>query len=47
MTRRPTVRQTPRMYEEEEEGYVSGEYDDGPFEMIKIRVKVSEKVVYF
>ena len=27
------------MYEEEE-GYVSGEYEDGPFEMVKIRVKV-------
>jgi hypothetical protein len=28
------------MYEEEEEGYGSGEYDDGPFELTKIRVKV-------
>lgn len=28
------------MYEEEEEGYVSGDYDDGPFELVKIRVKV-------
>jgi hypothetical protein len=27
------------MYEEEE-GYVSGEYDEGPFELVKIRVKV-------
>lgn len=27
-------------YEEEEEGYVSGDYEDGPFELIKIRVKV-------
>lgn len=38
--RRPTIRQAPKMYEEEEEGYVSGEYDDGPFEMIKIKVKL-------
>lgn len=27
-------------YEEEEEGYVSGEYEDGPFELIKIRIKL-------
>jgi len=27
-------------YEEEEEGYVSGDYEDGPFELIKIRVKL-------
>lgn len=27
-------------YEEEEEGYVSGEYEDGPFELTLIRVKV-------
>jgi neutrophil factor 2 len=27
-------------YEEEEEGYVSGEYEDGPYELIKIRVKL-------
>lgn len=39
VTRRPTLRQT-RVYEEEEEGYVSGEYEDGPFELIKIRVKL-------
>jgi hypothetical protein len=25
---------------EDEEGYVSGEYEDGPFELVKIRVKV-------
>lgn len=44
--RRPTRRGTSRAgsriqstYEEEEEGYVSGEYDDGPFELIKIRIK--------
>jgi hypothetical protein len=37
LTRRAT--QKPR-YEEEEEGYVSGEYEDGPFELVKIRVKV-------
>jgi len=28
------------MYEEEEEGYVSGDYEDMPFELVKIRVKV-------
>lgn len=27
-------------YEEEEEGYGSGEYDDGPIELSLIRVKV-------
>jgi len=27
------------MYEEEEEGYMSGDYDDAPFELVKIRVK--------
>jgi len=26
--------------DEEEEGYGSGEYDDGPFELVKIRVKL-------
>ncbi|KAF8484368.1 hypothetical protein JB92DRAFT_3131556 [Gautieria morchelliformis] len=31
------------MYEEEEEGYVSGDYDDGPFELVKIRVKLHYK----
>lgn len=43
MTRRNTARRmtaAPSMYEEEEEGYGSGEYDDGPFELVKIRVKV-------
>jgi hypothetical protein len=40
LTRRQTSRQAPRVYEEEEEGYVSGEYEDGPFELIKIRVKL-------
>lgn len=45
--RKPTRRNNPRAssriqstYEEEEEGYVSGEYDDGPFELTLIRVKV-------
>jgi hypothetical protein len=46
VTRRPTMRQT-RLYEEEEEGYVSGEYEDGPFELIKIRVKVGSGVFLF
>ncbi|KAG8716362.1 hypothetical protein FRC11_001604 [Ceratobasidium sp. 423] len=38
MSRRPT-----RGYEEEEEGYVSGEYSDAPFELTKIRVKLHYK----
>ncbi|KAF8918162.1 NADPH oxidase regulator NoxR [Mucidula mucida] len=41
LTRRGTSRQQRIInYDEEEEGYVSGEYDDGPFELIKIRVKL-------
>lgn len=44
LTRRGTRRTAPApsMYneEEEEEGYGSGEYDDAPFELVKIRVKV-------
>ncbi len=44
LTRRGTSRQVisraQSTYEEEEEGYGSGEYDDGPFELVKIRVKV-------
>ncbi|KAJ8473222.1 hypothetical protein ONZ45_g16375 [Pleurotus djamor] len=45
LTRRGTSRggsrsQVGSMYEEEEEGYGSGEYDDGPFELTKIRVKI-------
>jgi hypothetical protein len=44
LNRRNTRRLTaaPSMYneDEEEEGYGSGEYDDGPFELVKIRVKV-------
>jgi hypothetical protein len=44
LTRRGTSRQAPSRvassYEEEEEGYVSGDYEDAPFELIKIRVKV-------
>jgi len=42
LTRRTTNRSRApvSMYEEEEEGYVSGEYEDGPFELVKIRVKV-------
>jgi hypothetical protein len=45
--RKPTRRNNPRAssriqstYEEEEEGYVSGEYEDGPFELTLIRVKL-------
>jgi len=42
LTRRTTTRSRApvSMYEEEEEGYVSGEYEDGPFELVKIRVKL-------
>ncbi|KDR75258.1 hypothetical protein GALMADRAFT_226928 [Galerina marginata CBS 339.88] len=43
-TRRSTNPRTPSRiqstYEEEEEGYVSGEYDDGPLELTLIRVKL-------
>lgn len=38
-TRRPTQRRPKTTYEEEEEGYVSGEYDD-PYELSNIRVKL-------
>jgi len=38
-TRGPSSR-SQSAYEEDEEGYVSGEYDDGPFELVKIRVKL-------
>lgn len=43
MRRRPTRRNTTRRVQsqyEEEEGYVSGDYEDAPFELIKIRVKL-------
>jgi hypothetical protein len=41
-TRRPTIRsRIQSSYEEEEEGYGSGEYEDGPLEMNLIRVKVN------
>ncbi|KAJ7690705.1 hypothetical protein B0H17DRAFT_1064533 [Mycena rosella] len=40
VTRRNTARRTVSAYEEEEEGYASGEDYDGPFELIKIRVKL-------
>lgn len=46
LTRRGTSSARSRAvstYEEEEEGYVSGDYDDGPFELVKIRVKVHYK----
>ncbi|KAG8764827.1 hypothetical protein FRC12_007862 [Ceratobasidium sp. 428] len=39
LSRRPTR----QAYEEEEEGYVSGEYSDAPFELVKIRVKLHYK----
>jgi len=38
-TRRTTQRRARPTYEEEEEGYVSGEYDD-PYELMTIRVKL-------
>ncbi|KAF8973170.1 NADPH oxidase regulator NoxR [Flammula alnicola] len=43
VTRRNTARAQSRIqstYEEEEEGYVSGEYEDGPFELTLIRIKL-------
>ncbi|EPQ54994.1 hypothetical protein GLOTRDRAFT_121364 [Gloeophyllum trabeum ATCC 11539] len=43
VTRRGTTRSrapSQYTYEEEEEGYVSGDYEDGPFELVKIRVKL-------
>ncbi|KAF9460762.1 NADPH oxidase regulator NoxR [Collybia nuda] len=43
VTRRTTARTPSRIqstYEEEEEGYASGDYDDAPFELVKIRVKL-------
>ncbi|KAF9268831.1 hypothetical protein L218DRAFT_1048836 [Marasmius fiardii PR-910] len=46
LTRRGTSSARSRItssYEEEEEGYVSGDYDDGPFELVKIRVKLHYK----
>ncbi|XP_006460860.1 hypothetical protein AGABI2DRAFT_69516 [Agaricus bisporus var. bisporus H97] len=49
MRRRPSRRRPPRSrmqsaYEdEEEEGYVSGEYDDGFYDLTKIRVKIHYK----
>ncbi|KAF5345274.1 hypothetical protein D9758_008434 [Tetrapyrgos nigripes] len=47
VTRRGTSRaassRIQSTYEEEEEGYVSGDYEDGPFELIKIRVKLHYK----
>ncbi|KAF8653299.1 hypothetical protein AX16_003999 [Volvariella volvacea WC 439] len=43
-TRRGTQRGAPSrsqsLYEEDEEGYASGDYDEGPFELVKIRVKL-------
>ena len=42
-SRRPTIRsRIQSSYEEEEEGYGSGEYEDGPLEMSLIRVKVDD-----
>ncbi|KAJ3570908.1 hypothetical protein NP233_g4105 [Leucocoprinus birnbaumii] len=47
MRRKSTRRGPPRGYrmqstyeEDEEEGYVSGDYDDGYYELVKIRVKI-------
>ncbi|RDB24740.1 Neutrophil cytosol factor 2 [Hypsizygus marmoreus] len=41
LTRRPTgSTRIQSTYEEEEEGYASGDYEDAPFELIKIRVKL-------
>ncbi|KAF8608272.1 hypothetical protein BDV93DRAFT_519319 [Ceratobasidium sp. AG-I] len=43
LSRRPTRTASRSGYEEEEEGYVSGEYSDAPFELVKIRVKLHYK----
>ncbi|KIK68996.1 hypothetical protein GYMLUDRAFT_1001610 [Collybiopsis luxurians FD-317 M1] len=48
VTRRNTARtaassRVQSSYEEEEEGYASGDYEDGPFELMKIRVKLHYK----
>ncbi|KAJ7072604.1 NADPH oxidase regulator NoxR [Mycena amicta] len=40
VTRRNTSRRAQSTYEEEEEGYASGEDFDGPYELVKIRVKL-------
>ncbi|KAG6828074.1 hypothetical protein H0H92_009336 [Tricholoma furcatifolium] len=40
VTRRPTVRSRGPSTYEEEEGYASGDYDDAPFELVKIRIKL-------
>lgn len=42
LTRRTTRGPSSRAVStyEDEEGYMSGEYDEGPFELVKIRVKV-------
>ena len=39
-TRRPTMQKRQVSTYEEEEGYESGEWDEGPMELVKIRVKV-------
>lgn len=49
MRRKPSRRRTQRSRmqstyeEEEEEGYASGEYDDGYYELMKIRIKIHYK----
>lgn len=43
LSRRPTRAASRGGYEEEEEGYVSGDYSDAPFELVKIRVKLHYK----
>jgi len=40
ITRGPSSRTQSAFYEEDEEGYVSGDYDDTIFELTKIRVKL-------
>ena len=54
MRRKSSRRANPRTYsraqstyEEEEEGYGSGEYDDGPIELSLIRVKVCSLIFIF
>ncbi|KZT69729.1 hypothetical protein DAEQUDRAFT_669103 [Daedalea quercina L-15889] len=42
-TRRPTMSRRAQSAYEEEEGYESGEWDDGPMDLMKIRVKLHYK----
>ena len=45
-TRRPTMPKRQVSTYEEEEGYESGEWDEGPMELMKIRVKVRSRFMW-